>query len=397
MTVGTAATNDLVLSDDAVSRFHVELKCCPEGVLVVDCDSKNGIWLASTRIDRAWVAPRSVIKIGATRLQVQEGTEAVIELHGEDSFGRVRGRTPAMRRLMARFHRVTTSDAPVLLLGEVGTGKGLIARELHEQSDRTSGPFVSFDCGAFAQGPPRGVLFGQERGAMPGVEQQQMGALERASGGTLLLDHVGELPAELQTQLLSVLETGVLRRVGGDEEVPFDARVISISNHDLRGDVNAGRFRADLYFRLAAVVFRVPPLRERLDDILLLAEAFLREQAFEGPVDQVLPPATLDRLLVHHWPGNVLELRNLVLGRLAVGESVHPTLSPESTSPVAKLPKHMLNMPFKEARLAIIDEFETQYLEHALRNAEGDVSRAAGQAHIGRAHLMSLLRRHGLG
>ncbi len=397
MTIGTAATNDLVLTEQAVSRFHVELKSCPNGVLVVDCGSKNGIWLASTRIDRAWIALRSVLKIGGTRLQVQEGSDAVIELHSEDAFGRVRGRTPVMRRLMARFNRITTTDAPVLLVGEVGTGKGLIARELHEQSDRTAGPFVTFDCGAMAPGSQRGVLFGQERGALPSADKLQMGALERANEGTLLLDHLGELPADMQTQLLSVLENGTLRRVGGDVEVPVDVRIISISAHDLRADVNAGRFRADLYYRLAAVAVRVPPLRERLDDILLLAESFLREQGFEGLVDEVIPPTTLDRLLVHHWPGNVLELRNLVLGRLAVGESVHPTLSPDSTAPLASLPAHLLKRPFKEARTAMVDEFEAQYLEHVMRLAEGDVPQAARLAHLGRAHLVSLLRRHGLG
>ena len=182
--------------------------------------------------------------------------------------------TPTMRRLMAQVDRVAKANVPVLLVGESGTGKELVARALHEQSPRADKPLVVVDCGALAPGVVASELFGHERGSFTGAERTHVGAFERADGGTLFLDEIGELPPELQPQLLGALERRRFRRVGGKVDISVDVRVVSATNRDLRAEVNAGTFRLDLYYRVGVVEVRIPPLRERPDDLSLLVDHF---------------------------------------------------------------------------------------------------------------------------
>jgi transcriptional regulator with GAF, ATPase, and Fis domain len=290
ITVGTAVGNDLVLADPTVSRFHLELERAASGIRVVDHDSTNGTLFEGARLTRAVVPLGAVLLLGNTRIRLTEGERLTLPLHGEDELAGLIGRTPVMRRLMARIERAAESDVPALIVGESGTGKELVARAIHERGSRGARPFVTVDCGALAPALVASELFGHERGAFTGAERQHIGAFERADGGTLFLDEVGELSTTLQPALLGALERNRFRRVGGREDVEVDVRVVCATNRDLRGEVNQGRFRLDLYYRLAVVVLRVPPLRERLEDVPILVEHFLHAAGATEPLDQVLGP-----------------------------------------------------------------------------------------------------------
>ncbi|MGC4063258.1 MAG: sigma-54-dependent Fis family transcriptional regulator [Polyangiaceae bacterium] len=248
LTVGTAATNDLVLTDPTVSGFHLELTRSATGVFVKDLSSTNGTWHGDCRIERATVVPGTLLRIGNTEIRISDGAGAVVEVFESDHLGDLYGTAPVMRRLMAQIERVARASVPVLMLGESGTGKELVARAIHENSPRAKGPFVTVDCGALAPTLIASELFGHERGAFTGADRQHIGAFERAHGGTLFLDEIGEMPAELQPQLLGALERRRFRRVGGRDEISVDVRVVSATNRDLRREVNNGTFRMDSLF-----------------------------------------------------------------------------------------------------------------------------------------------------
>ena len=317
--VGSAETNDLVLSDPTVSRYHLELRRGDDGILVIDNGSTNGTVYEAARIERATLKPGSVLALGNTRVRVDDGTRITLALHEADELAGLHGRTQVMRRLMARIHKAAKASTPVLVIGESGTGKELVARAIHEESSRAEGPFVTVDCGALSPALVASELFGHEKGAFTGADAQHLGAFERADGGTLFLDEVGELGADLQPALLGVLERGRFRRVGGRKEVSVDVRVVAATHRDLRAEVNEGSFRLDLYYRLAVVVLSVPPLRERIEDVPVLVEHFLRESGHDGPTEAVFSPDATAALCRHRWPGNVRELRNVVEATVAMG------------------------------------------------------------------------------
>ncbi len=400
LTIGSAAGNDLVLADATVSRYHLELARRPEGILVVDAGSMNGTFAGGVRLERGVVPPGAVLRLGKTSIRAGEGAAATIELHGADALGGLRGRTAAMRRLLAVIERAAKSDAAVLLVGESGTGKERIAHALHDLGPRKAAPFVTVDCASLSPTLVASELFGHERGAFTGADRQHIGAFERAGGGTLFLDEIGELPAALQANLLGVLERRRFRRLGGKNEISVDVRIVSATHRDLRAEVNAGTFRLDLYYRLAVVVTRVPPLRERIEDIPLLVEHFLRECGHDGPVDDLLSPAAMRTLCEHRWPGNVRELRNLVEATVAMGEA--PSLAEsasgqsEAAGPVTDAVGEALALPYKEARNAVLHEFEERYLKQLLAKAKGNFSLAAREGKNDRSHLIELLHRHGL-
>jgi DNA-binding NtrC family response regulator len=399
LTVGTAEGNDLRLTDPTVSRFHLELVCVEQGILVVDPGSTNGTRVDSVRLERAVVDPGTALQLGHSRIEVSTAERALIELHPEDTLGQLRGRSPVMRRMMARVKRLARNDVAVLLVGESGTGKELIAEALHEHSERCDRPFVTVDCGALAPSLVASELFGHERGAFTGAEKLHRGAFERASGGTVFLDEVGELPGELQSHLLGVLERRRIRRVGGQEEIDIDVRIVSATNRDLRAAVNAAQFRLDLYYRLAVVCIDVPPLRERDDDVHLLVEHFLRECGYTGPIEQIFPHEVMRRLEAHRWPGNVRELRNIIEATLATGEPIGvPTLRPRASEAPSRPPRPGVDLdrPYKDARAVVVREFEASYLKRLLQRSGGNVTQAAREARMTRSHLFELLRKHGM-
>jgi DNA-binding NtrC family response regulator len=401
LTVGTADGNDLCLSDETVSRYHLELSTLDSGIRVVDCGSTNGTRLGTASIERALVQPDTVLTLGRTTLRIEAAERAVVELHPHDALGQIRGRSRVMRRLMARLEKLAQSEASVLLIGESGTGKDLVARALHEGGPRASEPFITVDCGALAPTLTASELFGHERGAFTGADRQHVGAFERAERGSVFLDEVGELSPELQAHLLGVLERRRIRRVGGQRDIAVDVRVLAATNRDLRADVNSGTFRLDLYYRLAVVSVEIPPLRERAQDVPLLVEHLLSECGYEGEVESLFPTPVMQRLIDHRWPGNVRELRNIVEATLATGEAASPDGSevtgPEPSNGHPSVPiLAEVGLPYKDARNRLLHEFEARYLGRLLERCGDNVSRAAREACMTRSHLFDLLRRHNL-
>jgi DNA-binding NtrC family response regulator len=394
VTIGTATGNDLVLTDERVSRFHVELSRGRAGVRIVDCGSTNGTFVHGVSIASGEAPAGCVLQLGASKLKVTDGDEVTLELHGEERLAGLYGRSPAMRRLMSSVERAARSEVSVLVVGESGTGKELIARALHDLGPRGAGPFVAVDCGALSPSLVASELFGHERGAFTGAESQHVGAFERAHGGTLFLDEIGELPVALQANLLGALERRRIRRLGGRTDLAIDVRVVSATNRDLRAEVNANAFRLDLFYRLAVVTLRSPPLRDRAEDIELLVEHFLREAGHDGPVEDLISPPAMRSLASHHWPGNVRELRNLIEATLAMGEppAIEAVALGGGGDPFAPL----LPLPYRAARQQLLDQFEVRYLRALLDRADGNVSRAAREAQMNRSHLQVMLSRHRL-
>ena len=402
MSVGTADGNALVLTDPTVSRFHADLVCAPDGVWVRDQGSTNGTHVNGVRVTEALLPVKARLQLGRTVLRLDPSDSVDLVVHSADHIGDIYGRSAVMRRLMTQVARVAASGASTLVVGESGTGKELIARAIHDLSDRSSGPFVTVDCGAMAPNLVASELFGHERGAFTGADHQHAGAFERAHGGTLFFDEVGELSPELQPTLLGALERKRFRRVGGRAEIDVDVRVVAATHRDLRAEVNAGKFRLDLYYRLAVVRLEVPALRARVDeDLELLVSHFLSECGVEDSPEAVFGPEVLAALRQHHWPGNVRELRNVVEATVAMGEP--PSLSRslvgdegavDGSGQIALPP--LLPLPYKDARAAVLARFEARYLAHWLDKAEGNVSKAARLAKVDRSHFFHLLRRHGL-
>ncbi len=394
LTVGNADGNTLRLTDPSVSRFHVELSRKGDRILVRDLGSTNGTQVNGLMLTEAAVPPGTVLQLGHTQLEVSGGKNGSVELAEHDTLGPLKGQAPVMRALLARIDTAARSESAVLLNGESGTGKELIARALHERGPRAKKPFVTVDCGSLSPGLVTSELFGHERGAFTGADRRHIGAFERANGGTVFLDEIGELPPSLQATLLGVLERRRFRRVGSQEELSVDVRVVSATHRDLRAAVNTNQFRLDLFFRLAVVKLDVPPLRARLDDLELLITHFIREAGSEATIAQLFPPDVLSTMRAHQWPGNVRELRNLVEATLAMGEP--PLLeaqgAPAGTAPLFPGPERT----YKEARTDVLNRFELDYLTKLLALTKGNVSAASRHAKMDRSHLIELLQRHHL-
>jgi transcriptional regulator with PAS, ATPase and Fis domain len=309
----------------------------------------------------------------------------------------IRGASPTMTRLAAQVESAAATGATVLLLGESGTGKSLIARVLHRLGERRNGPFVEINCGAIPPGLIESELFGHARGAFTGAGRERAGLFEEAKGGTVLLDEVAELPPELQVKLLSVLERHCVRRVGENRDRPVDARVIAATNADLAAAVRQGRFREDLFYRLNVISLTVPPLRQRKEDILPLARRFLLELAREtNRRIEAFSPAAEQALLDHPWPGNVRELRNVVERGLLLKTSgtriEREDLPPLSSAARGEARAAVLEGPLPEA----LREYEKRVILKALERSDGVVARAADQLRISRTNLHNKLRKHGL-
>ena len=400
--IGTHRSNDLVLSDPMVSRFHCELHVDASTAKIVDLGSKNGTVVDSIRICDAFLKQGSIIKVGQSVLRFQLGGQThPIGLSSLTEFGTVVGRSIVMRAMFSLLERAAQSDATILLEGETGTGKGIIAESVHDLSPRKNKPFCVVDCAALPANLLESELFGHERGAFTGAVARRVGAFEMAQGGTILLDEIGELPLELQPKLLRALEERQTRRVGGNAIQNVDVRVIAATNRDLRTEVNEGRFRSDLYFRLALIRVKVPALREHLEDIPLLVERLLGASRNASPeIAAVLrSPDFIASLQRATWPGNVRELRNhlescLILRQiLPFGESGHSAATQASFCSPAVADA---SLPYHQARLQSQIAWEAQYLQALLKQHDDNVEQAAQAAGISRAYLYRLLSRHGI-
>jgi len=393
--IGSHPRSDLRIADPRVSRFHCEVAIEKDGAHLRDLGSRNGTLLDGVEVRDALLRPGSLIVAGQSTIQFSVGEAAMARpLSTEPRFGVLVGRSIAMREAFALLERAAASKATLLLEGETGTGKSEAAEAVHAASPWRDGPLVIVDCGALAPTLIESELFGHERGAFTGADSRRLGAFEQANGGTLFLDEIGELPLELQPKLLRVLETKRLRRLGGSSDQSVDVRFVAGTHRDLRSDVNEGGFRSDLYFRLAILRVRLPPLRERLDDLPLLARALL--DRLSAPADSPLrSPGFAASLARRPWPGNVRELRNFLERTFVYGE-LGLALVDDHAAP-ADVAASSARLPFSEARERAILRFEREYLEGLMQEhgGKGGAS-AAAAAGINRVYLYRLLLRHGL-
>ena len=394
--VGKSPECDIFIPDPTVSRQHAEILEEGGRYLVKDLGSTNGTELDGARVKEAYLRPGARIQVGSVVLRFQAGYDPVrIAPSARERLGALSGKSLRMREIFALLERVAPSDSTILLLGETGTGKGAAVQTIHELS-RRRGPLTVVDCGAVARNLIESELFGHVKGAFTGAAGLRKGALENAQGGTLFIDELDDLPLDLQPKLLRAIEERVFSRLGSTQTIRFDARVVAASKKDLWREVDAGRFRQDLYYRLSVVTIRLPPLRERPEDIPLLYDHFSGEG---GPRFDALPEPVRARWLGYAWPGNVRELRNAVeRGRALQGDGLVEVSATGLASPAASgaglVPDYAL--PFKEAKERLLAAFEREYLKRLLARHPDGISAAAREAGIDRKHLYSLLEKHDL-
>jgi len=344
---------------------------------------------------------RAAVARAIERRRLREENRLLVRRSQPRRRARLGGRSPAMRRVLARIAQVAPTDAEVLVTGPSGTGKELVARAIHEQSPRARRPFVPVDCAALPDTLVESELFGYERGAFTGATQRQIGLFEYAEGGTILLDEIGELPLASQAKLLRVLQERQFRRIGGRKPIAANVRVLAATNRDLHEEVRRGRFREDLYYRLAVFTIEVPPLRARTEDIPTLARELLVEIAAElGQPVPTLPQRTVTLLQRQPWPGNVRQLRNALKHAMIVasGGTIRPedvpvdAMSPAMAPSAATAPAG----PFHAQRQRALVAFESAYLHALLARHGGRITAACAEAGLSRSSLYFLLQKHGI-
>ncbi len=388
LTLGSGTDCGLKLTDATVSRKHVHLKRSPQGVWVKDLGSKNGTFLNGVRVDGFLVRRESTFTAGTTVVRVSGTPQSPAA--SATSFGGALGATPEMRALFASLGRAAPTLSNVLLLGETGTGKEVLAQAIHQASPRRHRPFVVVDCGGLAPSLVESELFGHVRGAFTGADAERRGAFVSAQGGTVFLDEIGELPVELQPKLLRVLESRTVRRVGEDHDRPVDVRIIAATHRDLSQAIKAGRFREDLYFRLAVLMARVPPLRERRADLPLLIQAILAKL---GRPEFELSAALVQSLEAHAWPGNVRELRNVIERAVSGGAAV---LNEGSAPSAALSAQEAADLPYKEAKEQLVDRFTREYFTRLFETSGRNVTEMAKAAGIARTYAHEVVKKYGL-
>ncbi len=395
--VGSGESSDLIIEDPTVSRLHCEVHVRPDAIAVRDCGSTNGVSVDGVRFREAEVPVGSVVRIGDSAFRIEGGEDSIlVPVSDRDSFGELVGSSLEMRRVYAALERIAVTDSTLLVTGETGTGKDVVARSLHAASRRSGGPFVPVDCGAIPEHLVESELFGHVRGAFSGAISNRKGVFEEAAGGTLFLDEIGEMPLVLQPKLLRALETKSVRRVGSNTAIPVDVRVVAATNRPLARSVNEGTFREDLFYRLAVFEVRLPPLRARRDDIPILAQGFYEKMVGPGAK---LEAEYLESLKHRPWPGNVRELRNTIERAAAFGTSAPKAASTPPRASV--LPAGVesivpLHLPLKEAREAWLEAFESIYVRAMLEKTGGNVSRAAERSGVSRRFLQRTLARLGI-
>ncbi len=407
--LGAGAGNDLVLPDRFLSRNHCEIENSESGYILRDLDSTNGTYLQGIRIREAFLPSGADIRIGNTRLSFNPLPETrKYDLSRANHFGNVLGQSVAMRRIFRVLETFAPTDTAILIEGETGTGKEVLAEAIHANSRRSSQPFIVIDCGALSNNLVESELFGHTRGAFTGATADRIGAFEQADGGTVFLDEIGELSAEIQPKLLRVLEKKEVRRLGTNLFRRINVRIISATNRRLETAVNSGRFREDLFYRLAMMKIEIPQLRKRRDDIPMLIEHFI--ESCNTDIDretlkqQLSSGMIRDYIERHAWPGNVRELRNFVnMIALSGADAAGATLSTvggwnEPARGAAGAGGLVIdtNRPFKDAKAELIKEFETRYIVALLKRYHWNISRAARSAQIERAYLQRLARKYAL-
>jgi len=392
--IGTSAECELCLSDPAVSRIHCEVRHRSGRVAVRDLGSKNGVVLQSVRVSAGEMRVGDTLRLGETVVVLVDKDRSSPSRAGEVLPGIV-GVTQVMHRMARTVRLLAPSDLNVLVTGETGTGKELVARALHELSPRANGPFVALNCGSIPRDLIESELFGHMRGAFTGAVESRPGLFEQAQGGTLLLDEIGELPLEQQPKLLRVMETGRVRRVGGQTTREVDVRVVSATHVALPLAISQGRFRRDLFYRANEAEVRVPSLADRVDDILPLLERFLEEL----PAGSVRPDSsTIGRLQTRRYLGNVRELRSLVrravvLGWSEVDETTFPDPLVAMDARAATFARGSVAAEPSPVYPGTFEEIQRRVIKEALDQAEGNKALAARRLGMAKSTFNDRLRR----
>jgi len=408
ITVGKGRDCDVVLTDSAVSKRHVELTLIGHSVRVKDLGSTNGTWIGKAKVIESLVPTGSVVFVGRTRMHLRaDDTPEMISPSEADHFGELWGSSVSMRQVFAVLERTSGKDVNIFVDGETGTGKELVARAIHARSGRSRGPLVVLDCSAVAPELVESQLFGHRRGAFTGAMQDRPGVFESAKGGTLFLDELDSLPRDLQPKLLRVIETRTVTRLGEFEPRPIDVRLVAASGKSPEEAVARSELRRDLYFRLAVVRVTLPSLQDRLDDLPLLTKKLLQIIGHNSVVVDEGP--AMERLRQHPWLGNVRELRNVLERGLLLAPPGATSLEqlPLRLSPMmggetrakggpGTLPLVEFGLPYKEAKEAAVSAFEREYLRAALARNGANLSKTARDVGLTRHHLRKLLRLHRL-
>jgi len=395
LTIGSKEDNHLVLSDRTVSRLHAVLIESGGGYLIRDLNSTNGTYLDGVLIREAVLEFGRTITLGETLMKFVPFQEKIeVFPSSQNAFGDVYGESLEMRHIFGVLERVASTDVTVILEGETGTGKELLARAIHANSSRARAPFVVFDCSSVAENLIESELFGHEKGAFTGAIYSRQGVFEMAQGGTLFLDEIGELGLDLQPKLLRVLEAREVKRVGGSRATRLDFRLVAATHRDLVKESREGRFREDLFYRLSVLKLRIPPLSERKEDIPLITRQLLSSLSVEyniAPVPEVAPE-TLDILNSYDWPGNIRELRNVLSRALAMGRRtmIRPKdllLSPDSESSEQKMDSLIGRS---------LEEIERAAIIQTLKAHRGNKTQTAKILGIAYSTLYEKIKRYGI-
>ena len=420
VTVGRSSVCDLQLTDKSVSSVHFEIVAVENGYLLRDTLSTNGTFYGDVKIREIYLRPGTVFRAGNSVLKFMPTSGIVtIELSEEDRFDQVIGSSVQMREIFAKLARVAPSELTVMIQGDTGTGKEMVAKAIHNRSNRKNKPFVVLDCSAIPKDLIESTIFGHEKGSFTGAIAQHKGVFEQAHGGTIFLDEIGELDLRLQPKLLRVLENREVKRVGSDRTINVDVRVVAATNRDLRSMVTKGTFREDLYFRMCVMHIELSPLRDRPSDVPLLVKHFLkamnkqRETLGRAPLE--VSREAMGALLERRWSGNVRELKNVVERASSLGEGpilteadfmldgamrittppALPAVPPVASDTGLRLQVE-ITTSFKTVKQQVLDEFEMVYLRKLVKEYKGNISQSAKAAGLTRYHLRELLKKHGL-
>lgn len=407
--IGTNHKNDLVLNDNTVSRFHCEIRRVRDEYLFIDRHSTNGCYLGDLRLVEGYLYPNCELVIGSSLVRFEPLVESIEIVPSQASqYGDLIGSADKMREVYGVLDKVAPSELSVVIQGQTGTGKELVSRAIHQFSRRKAGPLVIFDCSAFPANLLESELFGHEKGAFSGAIRTHRGVFERAEGGTIFFDELGEMSVNLQPKFLRALESGEIRRVGGERTIKIDARIISATNRNLLSMVEEGTFRQDLYYRLAKVTLELPPLRERIEDLPTLCEHFMDQLKSRGHAPSQVRgfgPEALAIMADYDWPGNVRELKNVVERAAAFceGELIQPEDLPSdlcarlgvASADIAPQPPAISSgLGLKGAKEMMVSNFERDYLIGLLKQCNNNISRVAREAGIDRRHVYRLMKKY---
>jgi DNA-binding NtrC family response regulator len=429
ISIGVMDDNDVVLDDDTVSRHHCRIIQEDDHYILHDLGSTNGTHINGVRVREAFLWPGATIAVGNTQVRFNPFNEQIpVEPSSDDRLAGIVGSSIKMREIFGILEKIAPTSATVVIEGETGTGKEVVARAVHETSSRADGPFVVFDCGAVPESLIESELFGHEKGSFTGAVMTRKGLFEMAEGGTIFLDELGELALELQPKLLRVLEQREVRRVGSNASIPINVRVVAATNRRLEDEVRAGNFREDLFYRLSVVRLFLPALRDRREDIPLLVQHFLSTLKFNRHHDDpdALRLSNIDESALHalqeyHWPGNVRELVNVIeracsisdtdsisladlpehisgLNPLGLSETpplqgIAPASAREPATPAPRR-SELHDMPFKDAKEEWISAFERDYITELLVRHGGNISQASREADIDRKYFRKLMTKY---